>query len=406
MKIISKSILILFIFIMASSCIKEELIQTDPGFILSFQRDGQANALAGASFYVIPTGSGEFFTLFDGTAGHVWGEEGAKGTDFNKADSLLVQYSNAGKYNLTLVTSSSGNFGKEFSRSSKTVEVNVIDTRNSISIFTIDGVEGVFTPENEILFSVPDVTTDYNFIASFGLDSKDAKAFVNGVEQVSTKTVNNFSQPVVYVVKSGNGEEKQYTVKFSTFPASNEKAITKFAFGSGGNGEMAIVDEGTMTVNLTANYATNLSAVRLVLASSYGSTIYLNDVVYSDRKNYDLSSTGIKQIKVVAQNKTEAIYKLNIVSENPVNTFTFAGLVPAPKGVIDVLAKTITINVPEGVDITKLVAIWTGTLGKVTISGAVQTNGVTENDFTSTLTYTFYKGTVPGDRYKVTVYVK
>jgi hypothetical protein len=391
---------------MASSCVKEELIKTNPDFVLSFQRNGQTNALAGNAFYVIPTGSGEFFTLFDGTAGRIWGEAGAKGTDFNKADSLMVLYSEAGKYNLTLVTSSSGNFGKEFSRSSKTVEINVFDVRNSMTIFTINGVEGVITPDNEILFSVPDVTTDYNFVPSFGLDSKDAKAYVNGVEQVSTKTVNDFSQPVVYVVKSGHGEEKQYTVKFSTFPASNEKVITKFAFGNGGFGEVAVVDEATHTINLTANYATNLASIRLVLASSYGSTIYLNDVAYSDRKNYDLSSTGIKQIKVVAQNKTEAIYNLNIVSENPVTEFTFAGLVPAPKGAIDVSAKTVTINVPEGVDITKLVAIWNGTLGKVTILGVVQTNGVTVNDFSTNLTYTFYKGTVPGDRYKVTVNVK
>jgi hypothetical protein len=406
MKIISKSILILFMFIMASSCVKEELIKTDPSFILSFQRSGQTNAMAGTKFYVIPTGSGEFFTLFDGTSGRVWGEEGAKGADFNQADSLIVQYSTAGKYNLTLVTSSSGNFGKEFSRSVKTVEVNVIDVRNSINIFIVNGVEGTITPENEILFSVPDVTTDYNFAPSFGFDSKDAKAFVNGVEQVSAKTANDFSQPVIYVVKSGNGDEKQYTVKFTTFPSSDEKAITKFAFGSGANGEVAVVDEGTKTINLLANYATNLAAVRLVLTSSYGSTIYLNDVAYSDRKNYNLSSTGIKQIKVVAQNKTEVVYKLNIVSEEAVTSFTFDGLVPAPKGVIDVAAKTVTINVLEGVDVTKLVAIWTGALGKVTVSGAVQTSGITVNDFSSTLTYTFYNGTTPGDRYKVTVNVK
>jgi len=406
MKIIYKFAVVLLTLIITFSCIKEKMITPDPGFILTFQRDGMTNALAGAAFYVIPTGSGEFFTLFDGTKGHVWGEDGAKGIDFNKADSLQVQYSTAGKYNITVVTSSSGNFGKEFSRNSKTIEVNVVDQRNSFNAFSIGGTDGNFAPNNEILFTVPDVVTDYNFIATFGFDSKDASAYVNGVLQVSKVTVNDFSQPVVYTIKSGNGTEKKYTVKFSIYPSFTEKAITKFALGTGANGEVGVVDEAAKTISLTANFATNLASVRLVLTSSYGSTVFLDNVIYSDMKSYDLSTTGLKTIKVVAQNKSEVTYTLQITSDNPVSRFTFAGLVPAPLGVIDAVKKTITIDVFPGTDITQLVAVWTGSLGKVTIAGIPQTNGVTVNNFSTTLTYTFYKGLAPGERYKVTVNVK
>lgn len=406
MKITYKSIVVLMTLIISTSCVKEEMIKADPSFILSFQRDGKTDALAGTKFYIIPTGSGEFFTLFDGTKGHVWSEEGAKGVDFNKADSLLVQYVGAGKYNLTLVTSSSGNFGKDFSRSFKTVEVNVVDQRNSFNVFTIGGTDGNFAPNNEILFSVPDATTDFNVVASFGLDSKDAKVYVNEVLQVSGVTVNDFSNPVVFTIKSAQGNEQKYTVKFSTFPSSSEKAITKFVLGLGGNGEAGVADEVNKTINLTANYSSTLSSVRLILASSYGSMVYLNNAVYSDRKNYDLSATGVKEIKVVAQNKSEVTYTLKVTSGNAVTRFTFANLVPAPLGVIDVAAKTITVEVFNGTDITKLVALWSGSIGKVTIVGVTQTNGVTVNDFSSTLTYTFYKGTVPGERYKVSVNVK
>jgi hypothetical protein len=401
MKIMYKSILILITLIIASSCVKEEMINPDPSFILTFQRDGQTDALAGSIFYIIPTGSGEFFTLYNGTKGHIWGEKGAKGIDFNKVDSMLVQYAVAGTYPLTLVTSSTGNFGKDFTVNAKTVDVNVVDERNSFKVFNINATDGNFAPNNEILFSVPDVVNDFNFAAVFTIDSGDAKAYVNGVEQVSKETVNDFSKPVVYTVKSAQGNEKLYTVKFSTFPASDEKVLTKCTLGVGGNGEVGVIDEANKVINLTSNYSTNLNSVRLVLASSYGSSLYLNNVLYSDRKNYNLSTT--KTIKVVAQNTTEVSYTINVVSDNPVSTFTFEGLVPAPVGVIDVTTKTIVVDVLKGTDITKLVAKWTGSVGKVTIGSATQTNGVTPNNFSKTLTYTFYKGSAAGDKYTVTV---
>jgi hypothetical protein len=81
-------------------------------------------------------------------------------------------------------------------------------------------------------------------------------------------------------------------------------------------------------------------------------------------------------------------------------------LVPAPQGVIDVVAKTITIDVLKGTDITKLVAKWEGSTGKVTVGTVNQVNGVTANDFSKPITYTFYKGSTAGDKYTVTVNVK
>jgi len=411
MKIMYKSIVILITLIIASSCVKEEMIVADPSFVLSFQRDGKTDALAGTPFYVIPSGSGEFFTLFDGTQGHVWGEEGAKGIDFNKADSLGVRYYIAGKYKLTLVASSSGNFGKNLSRIFKTVEINVIDKRNSFTLFNINGTDGVILPNDSILFSVPDIVIDFNFTAFFGLESDSSKVYVNNIEQTSGVTMNDFAQPVVYTVKSPQGDVKNYTVKFTTFPASGEKVLTKFALGSGGNGEIGVIDEINKIVNLTINYATvstSANKVKLILTSSNSSTIYLNDVEF-DNPDAKYTLTTLKKIKIVAQNKTEVEYAINMVLENPVTKFTFAGLIPAPEGIIDVVAKTITVNVLKGTDIAKLVAKWTGTIGKVTVGNTDQVNGVTLNNFTAPVAYTFYKGTgntaKAGDIYNVIVNV-
>jgi len=405
MKIIYQVVAVFVVLIFFTACAKEEMIAVDPEFTLTFQRDGRQDALAGTPFYIIPTGSGEFFTLFDGTAGHVWGEDGAKGVDFNKADSLQVRYNEAGKYKLSLVVSSAGNFGKEFTRLDKTVEINVVDERNTITEFFINGIAGTITKNNEILFSVPDIVTDFKFKPIFVTASSIAVVSVNGVTQVSGETENDFAQPVVYTVKSAQNTEKTYTVKFSTFPASAEKQIIKFALGTGGNGEIGVIDEVNKTITITANYGTAITAVRLVIESSYASKVLISNVAYSDRKNYDLAKT-VKTIKVVAQNNSEVEYKIITVQDKPVTSFTFAGLVPAPTGVIDATAKTITVDVLKGTDVTKLVAKWAGSVGKVTIGTTVQTNGVTTNNFTSPITYTFYSGSTAGDKYKVTVNVK
>lgn len=203
------------VLIIFMSCAKEDTVAVDPDFVLSFQRNGVENASAGTSFFVLPTGSGEFLTLYDGTKGKVWGEEGAIGVDFNKADSMEVLYKWAGVYNLTVVASSFGDFGKKMEREIKTVEINTLDTRDRITRFVINKVDGVITKNDEILVTLPASTTDFKFKPEFKLESDSAKAYVNGVLQISKKTENDFSQPVVYTVKPVNGSERNFTVKIN-----------------------------------------------------------------------------------------------------------------------------------------------------------------------------------------------
>ncbi len=407
MKIIFKAILVVVVLVFFTDCAKEPMIKVNPDYTLSFQRDGKADASAGVTFYVIPSGTGEFLTLFNGTPGHVYGEVGAKGKDFDKADSLAVTYGDAGKYKMTILSSSSGSFGKDFSTEAKTLEVNVIDERNSITGFFIKDVAGKITKDNEILFTIPDITTDFNFKPIFITASSLSTVVVNGVAQESGVTQNDFAQPVVYSVKSATGAEKQYTVKFSTYPSSTEKKIIKFALGYLGNGEIGVIDETNKTINITANYGTDFSKVRLVIEYSFASKVLINgNTDYSDRTAYNLA-TVVKTIKVIAEDKSEVVYTLKTVSEkDPVLSFTFAGQVPEQAGVINTVTKSISLDVLKGTDVTKLAAKWTGSKGKVTIGSVIQTNGVTVNNFTSPLTYTFYKGSTSGDKYVVTVNIK
>lgn len=409
-KYIFSLLLLVLLFV---TCQPDE-IDVNPEFKLSFIEQGRTNALAGTTYYVKRMGSGEFLTLYDGNKGAEWDSLGSKGVDFKMADSLPITYAKAGKYYLTVVATSSADFGNSFNRKVKTVEVNVVDERNEFTGFTINGVAGKFTADNQIQYSLPDITTNFNFAASFTLNSTSAKVYVNNIEQVSGVTTNDFSPTgsVVYVVKSAQGNEKTYTVKFSTFPASSEKQLTKFQLFANepklgyvdSNSELATINEANKTINLAVNYGTKVTAVKFKVESSPLSSVLVNNQAYTETKRYNLNT--ISSVKVVAQNGSSENYTLSLISQNPILSFTFDGLVPAPAGIIDPVAKTVTINVLSGTDITKLIAKWTGSVGIVKVASVDQVNGVTTNDFTTPKVYSFYKGTTLGDSYTVTVNVK
>ncbi|MDD2797641.1 MAG: hypothetical protein PHV20_03515 [Bacteroidales bacterium] len=412
MKISFYSIILFFAVVFLNSCVTEESIKVDPSFELSFQRSGSANALAGSQFYVVVKGSGEYITLYDGTAGHVYGEAGATGLDFNKADSLPVLYKKAGKYKLSVLATSSSDFGHKDERQVKTVEITVLDKRNSFDEFylIIDGqpVIGSMNDANEILFDLPDSRTDFHFKAAYVLASDSSLVSVNGVHQVSGTTENDFANPVVYIVKSVEGTEKSYTVKINRYAASNEKKLTSFQLGVGAFGETGVIDELNKTVTLIKNYSTATSY--LSLESSFNSKLFVqsklaidNGPLYSD---FRYTPDSLTAIKVVAENNSEEIYSVHTIAQDPITQFEFSNLIPSPKGVINTVDKTVTVTVLQGTDVTTLVPKWSGAMGKVLVGTALAQNGVTVTNFTNPVKYTFYKGTKKGDIYTVTVVVK
>ncbi len=60
---------------------------------------------------------------------------------------------------------------------------------------------------------------------------------------------------------------------------------------------------------------------------------------------------------------------------------------PAGIGVIDESAKTVSVTVPYGTDVTSLIAFFSTTGAETTVNGEEQESGVTENDFSTPVTY-------------------
>jgi len=69
-----------------------------------------------------------------------------------------------------------------------------------------------------------------------------------------------------------------------------------------------------------------------------------------------------------------------------ITAFSFAS--PPATGTIDENAKTISVKVPYGTNVTALVATITTTGSSVQVGFKVQVSGVTENNFTNPLNYT------------------
>lgn len=408
----------LALMVFFTSCVDEEMISPDASFRLNNQTDiaAEYTCYVGETFYVVKSGTAEFMTLYDGNSGKTWGESSAKGVQFQLNDSLPVVYGAAGSYKLTVVASSSGKFGTDYAQDIKSVQINVIDRRTEISNFSllISGSEykGVIDGEKNITISLPDIYADSVKSAKpiFFPASNAAKVFVNATEQISGQSIQNLSQTVTYKVTAPNGNFAEYRVKTTLYASSNEKKITQFKIVNDktfGNGEVGTIDEENKNISIVLNYGTPANRLKVDIISSV-SSIYLYNGLTLFGTYTNLSGTGsnpLTNIKVIAQNKSEQTYTVSATQEVPFKTFTFAGLTPSPITVIDAVAKTVTVKVLKGTDITKLTAAWTGTLGDVKIGSVKQVNGTTTNDFSTPKTYKLYKGTSNIDNYTVSVIV-
>ncbi len=416
--------IVLIFTVFFSSCVDEKIITPDASFRLSNQTGiaDEYTCYVGETFYVVKKGDGEFLTLFDGMSGKVWGESGSLGVQFQLNDSLPVTYTTAGEYNLTVVASSSAKFGEDLIQENEKVKIKVIDRRNAFTGFSLfisnTEYKAVIDNNKNVTISIPDVYKDSLKATKpiFFTSSTAAEVLVNNQKQISKISVLDLSGTVVYKVVAPNGDYLEYNVKVDFYSSSSEKRILQFKLAKGGtygNGEEGVIDEVNKTITINLNYATPASKVKVELISSVSSTYWYNGTSkFGTYTNLTASGTNpvpLATVKVIAQNKSETSYSVIATSEAAFNSFTFKGFNPAPISIIDNTAKTITVKVLKGTDVTKLVAEWNGTVGKVRVGSGTtnQVNGTTVNNFSAPIQYKLYKGSssTVADTYTVTVVI-
>ena len=103
--------------------------------------------------------------------------------------------------------------------------------------FVIPAVSGIINETAKtVVVNVPTGTNKTNLVAIF--ETTGVRTTVNGVEQDSSDTPNNFTNPVVYTIQAEDNSTVSYTVTVIV-SALADKSITSFSINGINSGKMA-----------------------------------------------------------------------------------------------------------------------------------------------------------------------
>jgi hypothetical protein len=121
-----------------------------------------------------------------------------------------------------------------------------------------------------ITVMVPYGTSRVGLVATFA--TTGISVSVGGVAQTSTRSANDFSGPVTYVVAADDGTTSSYTVTVTLSPGT-ERAITAFSFASPPT--TGVIDEVAKTIAVTVPFGTAVTS----LVASFTTTGYLVSIL-------------------------------------------------------------------------------------------------------------------------------
>lgn len=256
--------------------------------------------------------------------------------------------------------------------------------------------------QTNITTTFPFGTDVSNLIVNFTV-SNLAVVTVNGVTQISGTTPNDFTLPVTYVVTAENGTTQTYTVTVIIAPNPKSNANDLLSFGFVSPAVTAVVNGTNVTATLP--YGTDLTKLLVNFIVSDKATVSVNGVNQVSGTTVNNFSSPVTY-SITAENGTVKTYTIliSLAKNNAKEITTFLFTNPVASGVMN--GTTISLQVPFGTDVTKLVANFTVSSGAtVKIGGVTQTSGNTVNNFTTPVTYTVYAEDGTSQNYMVIVYV-
>jgi hypothetical protein len=185
----------------------------------------------------------------------------------------------------------------------------------------------------------------------------------------------------------------------SPVAASSSKTITAYSFSN--PAAIGNINESDKTISFTVPYGTDITGL-IASFTTTGASVKLNGTVQvSGITTNDFTNPII--YTVTAGDGSTSQYTVTVTvaisSAKSMMSFTILGI----SGAINESAKTITLSVPHGTDITGLVATFTTTGASVKVDGIVQASGITANDFTNPIIYTVTAADSSTADYTVTV---
>jgi hypothetical protein len=180
--------------------------------------------------------------------------------------------------------------------------------------------------------------------------------------------------------------------------ASSQKAITEFSI----NGIEGTINDADKTIEVAdMPFDTDVSALEATFTTTGESVKVGTTVQESAQTPNDFTNPVI--YKVTAEDKSTQEYAVTVkVSLSPQKAITAFSL-DGSAGTINEIDKTIVVDLPDGTDITALIATYTMTGVSVKVGETFQASGQTENNFTNPLIYTVTAADTTTQDYTVTV---
>lgn len=367
---------ILSMALLTVSCVQEPAIEPSAKFNTKLV-DGVA--FAGETFYIYLDGAkGDFYALYRGfSEATTYDENDPSRTGENistDTDSVGITFQNAGEYTVTLVATSTGNWAEDILRDVYSLTLNVMDNRAEILSMEVDRRDGVITEDNEILFYAHKLENLTNLRVRFRTASPEAEVYVGDELQEDAKNRHDFSavnpddnegRPVVYEVVAPDGSTKIYVAKFILRDPSSEKIIYSLESSD---------FLGTLTLReadkevLVEYYAGDELDVELEAEVSIGAIAEFDGKEISDGGG-DVNLLDDPTILVTAEDLSTLEYTLVFYEKERIDTFSFIGiedegsvleLVPNLFADITFESRTLTMEVPNSLDLSSLVSTFAG----------------------------------------------
>ena len=298
-----------------------------------------------------------------------------------------------GTYNVTPTASSSNGNPTELSPITVLVSGSILPSTKAITSFSLNNTAGVITGNN-IAVTMPSDTNPSALVATY--ITTGVAVSVGSVTQTNGVTANNFTSPVKYTVHAADGSTQDYTVTVSV-ASSSAKAITTFSL----NGTAGTITNTTISVIMP--YGTDLSSLVATFTTTgqnvmIGSTPQVSGVTANN-------FTGNLIYTVHAADGSTQDYTVHVTTALNDAKELIQFSLDGSMGAINQVDKTITVAMPYGTNKTALTASFITTGESVTVDTALQTSGVTPNDFTNPVTYAVHAADGSTQNYTVTVTV-
>ncbi len=370
--------IISLICLLALSACQDEIIEPKACFSVDV-----TEANVGESVTFSNCGEGLAFSIWTGDSYHDYNKYGIDAGVAFLDEFFSYAYPEPGTFTVAMVATSYGNNGEEVYEDVDSLKVTITDARAELLEFGFRSPKVIGTVDGRTLDAeVPYGTNLASLKATFKTSSKFAVVTVDGVEQLSGKTANDFTVPVEFVVTAQTGDTARYWAHVYSI-ADTAKQITEFSI----NDIAGIFEGDQITVTLPAGTSEFTKLIADFEVSSEKTEVSVDGTPqFSGSTRNDF--TDPVTYTVTAEDGTFKTYLVTVLEEIGFTSFGFEQLMPPVYAFSS--GFDLTVQVLPGTPVDSLYAtyITTNHNPAVKIGDVVQESGVTLNDFSSPVVYT------------------